>query len=408
MKLTPDLIKQLEKDLENCQTSDDLLGKNGVIKNLVKGLSEQILQAELTNHLGYEKHAVEGQNSGNSRNGASSKTVQSDFGDIELKIPRDRNAEFEPKLVPKHQRNIGKIDEIIVSLYAKGLSTRDIKEHLEELYGLDASATFISGITERIRETAIEWQSRPLESLYVIVYLDAIFFKIREDSKVISKAAYTCLGIDKSGHKDLLGIWIDQSEGANFWLSVLTDLRNRGVQDILIACVDGLKGFPEAIQAIFPHTEVQQCVIHQIRNSMRYIASKNQKEFIKDLKTVYQSPTLEGAELALNRLEEKWGKKYPVVLNSWKNNWPNLSVYFKYPEEIRRIIYTTNIVEALHRQMRKVTKTKSLFPHDDALKKMLFLSYLDIQKKWTAPIQNWAFIISQLSINFKDRVKLDF
>lgn len=408
MKLTPEIIKQLEKDLEHCQTDEDLLGKHGVIKNLVRGLSEQILQAELTHHLGYEKHAAEGQNSGNSRNGNSSKTVQSDFGDIDLKIPRDRNGEFEPKLVPKHKRHIGKIDEIIISLYAKGLTTRDIKEHLEELYGLDVSPTFISGITERIRETAIEWQSRPLESLYVIIYLDAIFYKIREDSKVISKAAYTCLGIDKNGHKDLLGIWVDQSEGANFWLSVLTDLRNRGVEDILIACVDGLKGFPEAIQAVFPQTEVQQCIIHQIRNSLRYIASKNQKEFIKDLKAIYQSPTLENAELELDRLDEKWGKKYPVVLSSWKNNWQNLSVYFKYPEELRRLIYTTNIVEGLHRQMRKVTKTKSLFPHDDALKKMLFLAYLDIKKKWVMPIPNWALIISHLSVIFKSRLKLDF
>ena len=408
MKLTPRILKQLEQDLMNCQTGEDLLGKNGVIKNLVKGLSEQILQAELTEHLGYDKHAAEGQNSGNSRNGSSMKTVQSDFGDIELEIPRDRNAEFEPKLVPKHQMQLGKIDEIIVSLYAKGLSTRDIKEHLEELYGLQASPTFISNITERVREMAIEWQSRPLENIYVIVYLDAIYYKIREDAKVISKAAYTCLGIDKNGHKDLLGIWIDQSEGANFWLSVLTDLRNRGVEDILIACVDGLKGFPEAIQTIFPQTEVQQCIIHQIRNSLRYVASKNQKEFIKDLKTVYQSTTLEAAELALSRLEEKWGQKYPIVLSSWKNNWPNLSIYFKYPEEIRRLIYTTNIVEGLHRQMRKVTKTKSLFPHDDALKKMLFLAYLDIQKKWTMPVANWAFIISQLSIIFKDRLKLNF
>jgi putative transposase len=407
MKLTPELIRQLEKDLEHCETADDLLGKNGVVKNLVKGLSEQILEAELSYHLGYEKHAAEGRNSGNSRNGKSSKTVQSDFGDMEIAIPRDRNGEFEPRLVAKHQRHIGRIDEIIMSLYAKGLTTRDIKTHLEELYGLDASPTFISNITERIRESATEWQSRPLDGLYVIVYLDAVHYKIREDGKVLNKAAYTCMGIDKSGYKDLLGIWIDQSEGANFWLAVLTELRNRGVQDILIACVDGLKGFPEAIRAVFPQAEVQQCIIHQIRNSLRYIASKNQKEFIKDLKNVYQSPTLENAEFELKRLDEKWGGKYPVVLNSWKNNWENLSVYFKYPQELRRLIYTTNLVEGLHRQLRKVTKTKSIFPHDDALKKMLYLAYLDIRKKWTMPLANWAFIISQLSIIFNDRLELD-
>lgn len=245
-----------------------------------------------------------------------------------------------------------------------------------------------------------------LESLYVIVYFDAIFYKIREDSKVITKAAYTCLGIDQNGQKELLGIWVDQAEGANFWLSVLTDLRNRGVQEILIACVDGLKGFPDAIQTIFPQTEVQQCIIHQICNSLRYIASKNKKEFTKDLKTVYQATTKENAELQLERLNEKWGKKYPIVIDSWQRNWDNLSVYYKYPEEIRRLIYTTNIVEGLHRQFRKVTKTKSLFPHDDSLKKMLFMAYLDISKKWSMPVQNWALIISHLSIVYKDRLQL--
>lgn len=406
MKLTPELIQQLEQDLENCATADDLMGQNGVIKNLIKGLSEQMLEAELSHHLGYEKYEARGKNSGNSRNGGSTKTVKSDFGNIQLEIPRDRNGEFEPALIARHQRHLGKIDEIIVSLYAKGLTTRDIKEHLQQLYGLEVSPTFISTVTERVRQTVIEWQARPLESVYVIVYLDAIYYKIHEDGKVISKAAYTCLGINHDGFKDLLGIGIDHAEGANFWLSVLTDLKNRGVDDILIACVDGLKGFPEAIQAVYPAAEVQQCIIHQIRNSLRYVASKNQKEFIKDLKTVYQSPTQENAELQLERLDEKWGACYPVVINSWKNNWENLSTYFKYPEEIRRLIYTTNIVEGLHRQFRKVTKTKSTFPHDDALKKMLFLAFLDIQKKWTLPVRNWAFIVSQLSIRFGDRLQL--
>ncbi len=406
MKLTPKQIEKLQDDLNNCRTAEDLLGTNGVIKNLIKGLSEQILQAELTHLLGYEKHDVDGNNSGNSRNGSTKKTLKSDFGPITLDIPRDRNGEYDPGLIPKHQRHLGKIDEIIVSLYAKGMTTRDIKEHLQQLYGVDASPSFISNVTERIRQIVVEWQARPLESIYVIVYFDAIHYKIREDGKIISKAAYTCLGINQEGKKDLLGIWVDQAEGANFWLSVLTDLNNRGVQDVLIACVDGLKGFPEAITTIFPDTEVQLCIIHQIRNSLRYVASKNKKEFIKDLKTVYQSPTKENAELQLQRLDEKWGAKYPIVINSWKNNWDNLSYYFKYPQQIRRLIYTTNIVENLHRQFRKVTKTKSMFPHDDALKKMLFLAYQDIAKKWTSPIQNWAFIISQLSIVFKDRLKL--
>lgn len=406
MKLTPKVIKQLEKDFENCKTADDLLGKDGLIKNLIRGMSDQIMEAEMTQHLGYEKHASEGDNSGNSRNGHSTKTVKTDFGEVDIKIPRDRNGEFDPVLVKKHQRDLGKIDEIIVALYAKGLSTRDIKDHLETLYGLEASPTFISNVTERVRELVVEWQSRPLDSVYPIVYLDAIHYKIRDEGRIINKAAYTVLGINGDGFKDLLGIWIDQSEGANFWLSVLTDIRNRGVEDILIACVDGLKGFPDAISSIFPDTEIQLCIIHQIRNSLRYVASKHQKEFIKDLKLVYQSTTKENAELQLDRLEQKWGQKYPLVLNSWRKNWDNLSNYFKYPEEIRRLVYTTNSVEALHRQLRKVTKTKSLFPHDDALKKMLYLAYRDIAKKWSQPIRNWAFVVSQFSIIFKDRMKI--
>ena len=404
MKLTSELIKQLEKDFENCKTADDLLGKDGVVKNLIRGLSDQILEAEMSQHLGYEKHSSEGDNSGNSRNGASSKTVKTDFGEIQIKVPRDRNGEFDPALIKKHQRDLGKIDEIIISLYAKGLTTRDIKEHLDELYGLEVSPAFISNVTERVREFVVEWQARPLDRLYPIVYLDAIHYKIREESRIVNKAAYTVLGINSDGLKEMLGIWIDQSEGANFWLSVLTDLKSRGVEDILIACVDGLKGFPDAIATIFPEAVVQLCVIHQIRNSLRYVASKHQKEFIKDLKLVYQSPTKENAELQLEHLEEKWGKKYPVVTNSWKNNWSNLSNYFQYSEEIRKLIYTTNSVEALHRQLRKVTKTKSLFPHDDALKKMLFLAYRDIAKKWNKPIANWPIIVSQLSIIFKDRM----
>jgi putative transposase len=407
MKLTPEILEQLQKDLENCKTAEDLLGQKGLIKNLIKNLSEQILDAEMTTHLGYEKHSSEGINSGNNRNGNSEKTVKTDFGNVRVKIPRDRNGEFEPTLIKKHERDLGKIDEIIVSLYAKGLSTRDIKSHLEELYGLDVSATLISNVTERIQEVVSEWQSRPLESVYPIVYFDAIRYKVKEDGKVTTKAAYTCLGIDQKGLKDLLGIWLDQSEGANFWLSVITELRNRGVEDILIASVDGLKGFPEAINTIFPDTEVQLCVIHQIRNSLKYIASKHQKEFMKDLKLVYKASTRENAELELNRLDERWGSKYPIVIKSWQKKWENLSIYFKYPEEIRRIIYTTNIVEGLHRQFRKVTKTKSLFPHDDSLRKMLYIAYRDIAKKWTMPIQNWPFILSQFSIIFKDRLKLD-
>jgi len=323
-----------------------------------------------------------------------------------LDIPRDRKGAFEPVLIPRHQRQLGKISAIILSLYAKGLTTRDIQEHLTELYGLETSPTFISTVTERMSQDVIEWQARPLDRVYVNVYLDAIYYKIRDAGKILSKAAYTYLGINREGHKDLLGLWIDQAEGANFWLSVLTDLKNRGFTDILIACVDGVKGFPEAIQTLFPGTEVQQCIIHQIRNSLHYVAAKNQKEFIHDLKTVYQSPTQENAELQLEQLTQKWESRYPIVIKSWQTNWPNLATYFKYPPEIRRLIYTTNLVEGVHRQLRKVTKTKTIFPHDQALLTMLYLAYLDIHKKWTRALHNWAVIVSQLALFFGERLNL--
>ena len=405
MKLSKEILKQLEQDLDICQDLNELLGKDGAIKKLVKNLSEQMLEGELTSHLGYEKHSLAGNNSGNNRNGFSKKTVKTNYGEIEITIPRDRIGDFEPALIKKHENKLHGIDDKIISLYAKGVTTRDIKSHLDEIYGIEISATSISNITNKVMETVTQWQARPLDSIYPIVYFDAIHYKVRDGGKVETRAAYTCLGINLEGKKDLLGIWINDSEGANFWLSVLTEIRNRGVNDILIACVDGLKGFPEAINTAFPKTEIQCCVIHQIRNSLRYIASKDQKEFMKDLKNVYQATTQENAELKLSSLDNKWGKKYPIVIKSWRNNWDNLSTYFKYPDEIRRIIYTTNIVEGLHRQLRKVTKNKSLFPSDQALTKMIFLSYSDVAKKWCQPIKNWAYIISQFSVVFEDRIE---
>lgn len=290
-------------------------------------------------------------------------------------------------------------------MYAKGISTRDIQSHIEDIYGVKLSASSISNITESMMELVREWQNRPLEALYPIVFLDAIHYKVREEGKVLTKAAYTCLAIDLSGYKDMLGIWIGQTESAKFWMNILTELRNRGVKDILIACVDGLSGFTDAITSVFPQTKIQKCIIHQIRNSLKYVVIKDQKQFTADLKEIYKSPTETKALLELDRLEEKWGRKYPFVVKSWKDNWPYLSTFFEYPEEIRRIIYTTNAVEALHRQFRKVTKSKSQFPNDDALIKMLFLAYQGIAKKWTMAIQNWAFIISQFSITFEERLK---
>lgn len=403
MKLTPEMLEQFQSDMSEAKTYEDLMGKDGAIKKLMSKMLEGMLDAELTEQLGYEKHSPAGKNTGNSRNGKTKKTLKNDNGEIELSVPRDRNGEFDPIIVKKYQRTLGPIEDKIISMYAKGMTTRDIQSHIEEIYGLQLSPTLVSNITENIVSIATEWQNRPLEAIYPIVFFDAIHYKVRDSGKVVSKAAYTCLGIDINGNKDLLGLWIGESEGANFWLSVITELRNRGVEDILIACVDGLKGFPEAINTVYPKTEVQLCIIHVLRNTLRYVATKNQKEVAKDLKLVYTAPTEEAGLAELQKVEEKWGKKYPLPLKSWRQNWNNIATFFKYPDEIRKMIYTNNAVEALHRQFRKVTKSKSLFPNDDALKKMLYLAYRDLSKKWSMPVRNWAFIISHLSIIFETR-----
>ena len=404
MELSKEQIEQLQKGIANAKTFDDLMGKDGVIKQLLKTSLENMLSTEMNDHLGYEKHSIAGDNTGNSRNGTSKKTLKTSQGEIPVEIPRDRNGKYTPIVIGKHQRTIGDLEDKIISMYAKGMTTRDIQEHVEEIYGLQLSPTSISNITDNIIAHIREWQARPLESLYAIVFFDAIYFKVREDGKVVNKAAYTCLSIDLEGHKEMLGVWIGQAESSRYWLTIFNELKNRGVNDILIACVDGLKGFSEAIETAFPQTEVQQCIIHQIRTSLKYIASKNQKEFLADLKPVYAAPTEADALIMLDALDEKWGKKYSIVIKSWRDNWSRLSTYFKYPQEVRTVIYTTNAVEALHRQFRKVTKAKSQFPNDEALTKMLYLSYRDISKKWTMAIRNWAVIISQLSIFFKERL----
>ncbi len=403
MELTPEMLEQLKADLSQAKTYEDLMGKDGAIKKLLKNAIEGMLEAELTEDLGYEKHSPAGRNTGNSRNGKHKKTLKNDNGEIEITVPRDRNGEFDPIIVKKYERTIGPIENKIISMYAKGMTTRDIQTHIEELYGIQISPTLVSNITEKITSIATQWQSRPLETMYPVVFFDAIHYKVRDEGKVVSKAAYTCLGIDVNGQKDLLGLWVGETEGANFWLGVITEIRNRGVDDILIACIDGLKGFPEAINTIYPQTEIQLCIIHVLRNTLKYIVSKDQKEFIKDLKAVYTAPTEESALTEFEKVESKWGKKYPHPLKSWRQNWNNIATFFKYPEEIRKMIYTTNAVEALHRQFRKVTKSKSLFPNDDALKKMLYLAYSGASKKWTMPVRNWAFIISQMSIIFNER-----
>ena len=376
-------------------------GKDGVLAPLVKQLVEAALEAEVESHI---KDDVLSGNK-NRKNGKTSKTIKSTDGTFELNTPRDRAGSFEPQLVKKNQTTISnEIEERIISMYGLGLSYRDIIKHIEEIYRVELSTATISAITDKIIEKVKAWQSRPLESIYPFVWLDAIHYKIKDGGKYISKAVYTVLGLRLDGKKEILGLYLSESEGANFWLSVLSDLNNRGLQDILIASVDGLKGFPEAIKTIFPNTEVQLCIIHQIRNSMKYVASKNHKEFMKDLKPVYQAVSKEIAEDELLKLDEKWGKKYPIVLQSWQNKWENLSVYFKYPPEIRKVIYTTNIIESVHRQFRKLTKTKGAFPNENSLLKLLYMGIQNASEKWTMPVRNWNLTLSQLAIFFEGRL----
>ena len=388
-----------DEALKAIQAGQAITGKDGVLAPLVKQLTEAALSAELDLYL------TENPSKTNRRNGYSKKTVKSTSGSFELETPRDRDGEFEPQLVKKHQTKLSEeIDNKIISLYSLGMSYRDIKAHINEIYGLTLSDGAISHITDQIVPQLKEWQQRPLDAVYPFVWLDAIHFKIKVDGRYVNKAIYTILGVNIDGHKELLGLYCSESEGANYWLSVLTDLQNRGVQDILIACVDGLKGFPEAIVAVYPETEVQLCVIHQIRNSLRYVASKDSKAFLNDLKPVYKAVNKEAAEMALDDLELKWGDKYPKVIESWRTKWHLLSNYFKFPEYVRKPIYTTNAVEAVHRQFRKLTKTKGAFPNENSLLKLLYIGIQQASKKWNMPISNWGLTIMQLSIYYPGRL----
>lgn len=387
-----------EQALKDLQSGKSLTGKDSVLGPLIKQLTEAALNAELEQHL-------ENEDQSNRKNGRTSKTVKHSSGSFELDAPRDRNGTFEPQLIKKNQTTLtDEIDRKILSMFSMGMSYRDINKHVEDMYGLNVSTGTINSVTEKLIPELKAWQQRPLDSHYPIVWLDAIHYKVKENGRYISKAVYTLLALNMQGQKEILGLHLSENEGANYWLSVLTDLNNRGVKDILIACVDGLTGFPEAIAAIFPETEVQLCVIHQIRNSMKYVASKNQKAFMADLKPVYKAVTKEAAELALDELEAKWGASYPLVINSWRRKWPNLSHYFKYPEHIRKVIYTTNAVEAVHRQFRKLTKTKGAFPNENSLLKLLYAGILNASEKWTMPIHNWSLCLSQLAIYFEGRL----
>ncbi|MGI6449981.1 MAG: IS256 family transposase [Desulfitobacteriia bacterium] len=398
------LKNQLAKEVaKECKSVEDV---HNMLKDLFKDTLQEILEAEMSDHLGYEKHSVAGNNSGNSRNGYSTKILKTSMGETEIKIPRDRNADFEPQIIKKYEKNASEIENQIIAMYAKGMSTRDIEAHMRDIYGIEISADLVSKITDKVMPMLTEWQARPLERLYPIVYLDAIHFKVRKDNRIINKAAYSVLGITVEGQKEILGIWIGEHESASFWLGVCNDLKSRGVEDILIACKDGLTGFSEAINTVFPKTSIQLCVIHQIRNTFKYVSYKDQRKLIGDLKHVYQALTLEEAEFAFEEFKKKWGKKYPVVIRSWESNWLELTTYFSYPYEIRRLIYTTNPVEAYHRQLRKVTKTKTAYPTDDSLRKIVYLATVEISKKWTMPVKNWAECISQFAIQFEDRLKV--
>jgi len=394
-------VAKVEEKLKNVKSLSDLTGQGGVIQEMIKSTVERILKAEQEAHLGYEPYRKDSADQDNSRNGYSRKTVRTTAGPVELAVPRDRKGTFDPQFIAKHQSFDPDLEKRITGMYARGMSVRDIAHQLEEFYGTAVSPTLISKITDKVLEGVEAWQNRPLDDVYAVVFMDAIHYKIRNDGKIANKAAYTCMGIGLDGKVDVLGIWLSESEGAHFWLNVLTELKGRGVQDILIACVDGLKGFPDAIGSVFPQAQVQLCIVHQIRASLRYMASKYQKEFIADLKTVYRAASLDLAEVALAKLEDKWGARYPSAVVTWRTNWANLSTYFSFPQEIRKMIYTTNSVEGLHRQFRKVTKAKSSFPTDDSLKKMLYLATMDMKARSK---QGWAQMLGQLKLIFHDRI----
>jgi putative transposase len=389
--------------LTQLRSGKSLTGEGGVFGPIIKEFLESSLSAEMEAHLDEEERGY-----GNKRNGRGSKTLKTSSGEITIETPQDRHSTFNPQIIKKRETILAdNLAPQIIGLYGKGMSLRDITSHIKEMYDVEISAMTLSEITDRVIPQVKEWQNRPLDEVYPIVWLDAMHFKVRDGGKVVSRAIYNILSINKEGRKELIGMYISESEGANFWLSVLTDLNNRGVNDILIACTDNLKGFSEAILSIFPEAEIQKCVIHQIRNSLKYVASKDQKTFMKDLKKVYQSPTKSQAETELLNLEEIWGKKYPIVIRSWNENWDELTTYFQYDMNIRRLIYTTNPVEGFHRQVRKVTKTKGAFPSDMALLKLIYLATENISKKWTQPLQNWGLTIQQLCIKFGNRMKIE-
>ena len=403
-----DINFDYNEEVKKCKTIDDVIGKDGLVQRLIKDVLENILEVEMGEHLGrdkYDRQTDIDQDDRNYRNGYSKKTLRSSFGDVDLDVPRDRKAEFESQIIKKYETVCNELDKKIISLYAKGMSTRDIQAEVEDLYGITLSPSMISKITDKVIATATEWQNRMLDEIYPIVYLDAMYFKVRSNGKIVNKAVYICLGYTLEGYKDILGIWVDEAEGAKFWLSICNDLKNRGVKKILIACMDGLKGLPQVIKTVFPTVDIQTCIVHQIRNSIKYIASKDKKAFMKDLKEVYKAPTEDLALAQLDNLKEKWGSNYGMVIDSWYNNWNNLDTFFKFSPQIRKLIYTTNVLEGFNRQVRKFTKVRTIFPTDESLNKCVYLATMEIMEKWTQPIHNWGTTLAELSLYFEEQLR---
>lgn len=396
--------KLIDNLLKDYQTPEEILGDNGLLKQLTKAVLERAMQAELTAHLGYERHDASGDNSGNSRNGKSKKTLKGDFGHLPIEVPRDRDSSFEPQIVPKGQTRFSGFDDKILSLYARGMTTREIQSHLEEIYQVEVSPALISSVTEAVIEEVKVWQNRPLDALYPILYLDALQVKVRDGAHIRNKAIYLAIGINLAGTKEVLGLWVAQTEGAKFWLQIVTELKNRGVQDIFIACVDGLKGFPEAIETVFPQAQVQLCIVHLVRHSLNYVGWKQRKEVASDLKLIYRAATREEAELKLSEFAARWDSQFPTISKSWRANWERVTPFFAYPEDIRKVIYTTNAIESVNMSLRKIIKNRGSFPTDDSALKLLYLALQNISRKWTMPIKEWKAALNRFAILFEDRM----
>jgi putative transposase len=402
-----DLDAAIDNLLKTYKTPEEIVGENGLLQQLTKAVLQRALQAEMTLHLGHKKNGPISNQEGNARNGSSTKTIKGEFGSMPIEIPRDRNGSFEPVIIPKGQTRFPGFDDRVISLYSRGLTTREIQGHLEEIYGVEVSPALISKVTDAVTEEVIIWQNRPLDAVYPIVYMDAIRVKARGNGHVINKAVYLAIGVNLDGAKEVLGMWISENEGAKFWLQVVTELKNRGLQDIFIACVDGLKGFPEAIETVYPKTQVQLCIVHMVRNSLRYVSWKQRKEVAADLKLIYDSATAEQAEMELAAFEAKWDGNHPTIGMIWRRNWNQVIPFFAYPADIRKVIYTTNTIESLNMSLRKVTKNRGSFPNDEAMLKLLYLALRNIAKKWTLPIRDWKAAMNRFTILFEDRVPIN-